>query len=172
MTVDTTGSPSGRRRERQTGHRRKHRFYVSFDDAELEVVRTAADREEMATAAWAGRQLIAVAQHTLIPVSRDADDVLRELVTTRARLRETITALRALAAPGPPAPAPPASAPASAPVPVSVPGTAPGTGPDSTDTALGAVPAAVRAVLEEALRAVSRVDEATVRVMRERRPRS
>ncbi|WP_228925476.1 hypothetical protein [Streptomyces sp. DH7] len=154
MTVDTTGSPSGRRRERQTGHRRKHRFYVSFDDAELEVVRTAAGREEMATAAWAGRQLMAVAQHVLVPVSRDADDVLRELVTARVRLRETIAALRALTAPVPPATAP------SAPV--------PGTVPVSTDT----LPGAVGVVLEEALRAVSRVDEATVRVMRERRPRS
>ncbi|MFJ2437875.1 hypothetical protein ACIOWM_32125 [Streptomyces anulatus] len=88
MPVDTTGSPSGWRRERQTGHRRKHWFYVSFDDAELEVVRTAAGREEMATVAWAGRQLMAVAQHVLVPVSRDADDVLRELVTARVRLRE------------------------------------------------------------------------------------
>lgn len=154
MTADTTGSPSGRRRERQTGHRRKHRFYVSFDDAELEVVRTAAGREEMATAAWAGRQLMAVAQHVLVPVSRDADDVLRELVTARVRLRETIAALRTLTAPTPPATAP------SAPVPGTVPGT--------TDT----LPGAVEVVLEEALRAVSRVDEATVRVMRERRPRS
>lgn len=154
MTADTTGSPTGRRRERQTGHRRKHRFYVSFDDAELEVVRTAAGREEMATAAWAGRQLIAVAQHVLVPVSRDADDVLRELVTACVRLRETIAALRALTAPVPPVTAP------SAPVPGTVPGT--------TDT----LPGAVGVVLEEALRAVSRVDEATVRVMRERRPRS
>ncbi|MFI0596731.1 hypothetical protein [Streptomyces griseus] len=154
MTADTTGNPSARRRERQSGHRRKHRFYVSFDDTELEVVRTAAGREEMATAAWAGRQLMAVAQHVLIPVSRDADDVLRELVTARVRLRETITALRALTAPVPPATAP------SAPV--------PGTAPDSTDT----LPEAVRVVLDEALRAVSRVDEATVQVMRERRPRS
>ncbi|WP_069751903.1 hypothetical protein [Streptomyces sp. EN16] len=165
MTVDTTGSPSGRRRERQTGHRRKHRFYVSFDDAELEVVRTAASREEMATAAWAGRQLIAVAQHVLVPVSRDADDVLRELVTARVRLRETVTALRALTAPVPPATAP------SAPVPVST-----DTLPDTLDTLPNAparvLPDAVRVVLEEALSAVRGVDEATVRVMRERRPRS
>ncbi|MFJ7087651.1 hypothetical protein ACIQU8_31015 [Streptomyces griseus] len=147
MTVDTTGSPSGRRRERHTGHRRKHRFYVSFDDAELEVVKAAAGREEMATAAWAGRQLMAAGQHVLVPVSRDADDVLRELVTARVRLRETIAALRALTAPVPTATAP------SAPVP-------------------GTLPGAVGVVLEEALQAVSRVDEATVRVMRERRPRS
>ncbi|WP_331736195.1 hypothetical protein OG333_38410 (plasmid) [Streptomyces anulatus] len=108
----------------------------------------------MATAAWAGRQLMAVAQHVLVPVSRDADDVLRELVTARVRLRETIAALRALTAPVPPVTAP------SAPV--------PGTVPVSTDT----LPDTVGVVLEEALRAVSRVDEATVRVMRERRPRS
>ncbi|MEV7907465.1 hypothetical protein [Streptomyces anulatus] len=158
MTVDTTGSPSGRRRERQSGHRRKHRFYVSFDDAELEVVRTAAGREEMATAAWAGRQLMAVAQHVLVPVSRDADDVLRELVTARVRLRETVSALRALTAPVPTATVP------SAPV--------PGTAPVSTDTPPGTLPGAVGVVLDEALEAVRRVDEATVRVMRERRPRS
>ncbi|MFB8050692.1 hypothetical protein [Streptomyces rubiginosohelvolus] len=46
---------------------------MSFDDAELKVVTTAARRDgQMALGAWAGRQLMAVAQETLIPVSRDA----------------------------------------------------------------------------------------------------
>ncbi|MGW7095481.1 hypothetical protein [Streptomyces sp. NPDC054874] len=159
MTVDTTGNPSGQRRERQTGHRRKHRFYVSFDDAELEVVRTAADREEMATAAWAGRQLIAVAQHTLIPVSADTGDVLRELIRSRAHLQETLTALRALTIPAVPFPVvsgTPANRPRAA----------------LPNAVAPVLPHTVRTVVDEALSAVRRVDEATVQVMRERRPRS
>ncbi|MFD3776423.1 hypothetical protein [Streptomyces sp. NPDC058612] len=112
---------------------------MSFSDTELAVVRTAAEREGMASAAWAGRQVRAVAQHTLVPVSLDAADVLRELVQARVHLRETVTALRALAAAGPP-----------------------GAGvPESAATAVA-----------RALDAVVRVDEATVAVMRERRPRS
>ncbi|MFI5985162.1 hypothetical protein ACIBEA_30375 [Streptomyces sp. NPDC051555] len=66
-------------------------------------------------------------------------DVLRELVQARVELRETVAALRALTATGPPG----AGAPVSA-----------------------------ATVVEEALKAVARVDEATVQVMRERRPRS
>ncbi|MFI6138863.1 hypothetical protein ACIBCC_11850 [Streptomyces griseus] len=159
MTLDTTGSPGGQRRERQTGHRRTNRFYVSFDDAEMEVVRTAAGREEMATAAWAGRQLIAVAQHTLIPVSADTADVLRELIRARAHLQETLTALRALAAPKAPFPvvfATPAEHP-RAPLPSAL-------APVLPDTA--------QQVVDEALSTVRRLDEATVQVMRERRSRS
>ncbi|WP_371594544.1 hypothetical protein [Streptomyces virginiae] len=53
---------------------------MSFSDTELAVVRTAAEREGMASAAWVGRQVMAVAQHVLMPVSRDAADVLRELI--------------------------------------------------------------------------------------------
>ncbi|MFE5723291.1 hypothetical protein [Streptomyces erythrochromogenes] len=76
---------------------------LSFNDAELEVLRLAAGREGMSPASWAGRQVMAVAQHTLVPVSRDAGDVLRELIAARVHLRETVTALRALAAADPPA---------------------------------------------------------------------
>lgn len=145
--IDTAGNPGGRRRERQTGRRRERRLYVQFDDTELEVIHTAARREGMAPAAWAGRQLMAVAQEVLVPVSRDAGDVLRELVEARVRLRETVSALRAL------------------------------TGPPSAEPAVctptpGAVPQTTRLVLEEALLAVSRIDEATLQVMRERRSRS
>ncbi|MFB7784079.1 hypothetical protein ACFC1D_15395 [Streptomyces vinaceus] len=71
---------------------------LSFNDAELEVVRLAAQREGMSPASWAGRQVMAVAQHVLVPVSRDAGDVLRELVQARVHLRETVTALRSLTA--------------------------------------------------------------------------
>ncbi|MEU9377202.1 hypothetical protein AB0D94_25980 [Streptomyces sp. NPDC048255] len=73
---------------------------MSFSDSELAVVRTAAEREGMASAAWAGRQVMAVAQHVLAPVSRDAGDVLRELVQARVHLRETVAELRAVAAAG------------------------------------------------------------------------
>ncbi|MFF4323285.1 hypothetical protein [Streptomyces sp. NPDC001568] len=111
---------------------------LSFNDAELEVVRLAAGREGMSPASWAGRQVMAVAQHVLVPVSRDAADVLRELVQARVHLRETVSALRAVAAAGPPV----ADLPESA------------------------------ATVEETLKAVARLDAATVAVMRERRRRS
>ncbi|MFD3678230.1 hypothetical protein [Streptomyces sp. NPDC058613] len=75
---------------------------LSFNEAELEVVRLAAGREGMSPAAWAGRQVMAVAQHVLVPVSRDAGDVLRELVQARVHLRETVAALRVLTAADPP----------------------------------------------------------------------
>ncbi|PVC80730.1 hypothetical protein DBP19_35070 [Streptomyces sp. CS090A] len=150
MSVDTAGNPSARRRERQTGKRRSNRFYVTFDDAELEVVRTAAQRGGMAPSAWAGIQLMAVAQEVLVPVSRDAGDVLRELVQARVRLRETVSALRALTDPAPTAPTP------------NLP--TPGAAPDLTE--------AVRSALEQTLLTVSRIDEATVQIMRERLPRS
>ncbi|MFD6115586.1 hypothetical protein ACFWG0_36630 [Streptomyces yangpuensis] len=117
---------------------------MSFSDTELAVVRTAAEREGMASAAWAGRQVMAVAQHTLVPVSRDAGDVLRELVAARVHLRETVSALRALAAAGPPPAGPPAAG----------------------------LPVTAAEVVARALDAVARVDAATVAVMRERRSRS
>ncbi|MFD3757979.1 hypothetical protein [Streptomyces sp. NPDC058622] len=112
---------------------------MSFSDTELAVVRTAAEREGMASAAWAGRQVMAVAQHVLVPVSRDAADVLRELVQARVHLRETVAELRSLTA----------------------------TGPSGAG-----LPESAATVVEETLKAVARVDAATVQVMRERRPRS
>ncbi|MFD3643680.1 hypothetical protein [Streptomyces griseus] len=159
MTVSRTGK-GPLRRERQPGHRRTSRVNMSFNDTELSVLSAAAKRDgELALGAWAGRQLMAVAQHTLIPLSADTADVLRELIRSRAHLQETLTALRALAAPRAPFPAvfnTPAEHP-RAPLP----------------SALAPVlPDAVREVVDEALEAVRRVDEATVQVMRERRPRS
>ncbi|MFE7521498.1 hypothetical protein [Streptomyces halstedii] len=162
--IDTAGNPGGRRRERQTGRRRERRLYVQFDDTELEVIHTAARREGMAPAAWAGRQLMAVAQEVLVPVSRDAGDVLRELVEARVRLRETVSALRTLTDPANPASAEPAVCTSAPAVCTSAPGA-------SRTPTPGAVPGAAL-VLEEALRAVSRIDEATLQVMRERRSRS
>ncbi|MEU9236137.1 hypothetical protein [Streptomyces subrutilus] len=110
---------------------------LSFNDAELEVVRLAAGREGMSPASWAGRQAMAVAQHVLVPVSQDAGDVLRELVQARVHLRETVTALRTLTADGPP---------------------------------VAGLAESAAAIVAQALVAVARVDEATVQVMRERRP--
>ncbi|MEU6315690.1 hypothetical protein [Streptomyces sp. NPDC047014] len=69
---------------------------MAFTPAELAVVRTAADREGMSAAGWVGRQVMAVAQHVLVPVSADRADVLRELVTARAGLREIAVRLDAL----------------------------------------------------------------------------
>ncbi|MFJ2851220.1 hypothetical protein [Streptomyces rubiginosohelvolus] len=113
----------------------------------------------MALGAWAGRQLMAVAQEALIPVSRDAGDVLRELIRSRLHLQETAAALHALATPAPPFPV------------------APGTPPSRPRTALPHTPDPaladpVRAVVTQALEAIGRVDEATVQVMRERRSRT
>ncbi|MEU9800771.1 hypothetical protein [Streptomyces sp. NPDC051000] len=136
-------SGGGRRRERLTSAPRGRRVNLSFNDAELEVVRLAAGREGMSPASWAGRQVMAVAQHMLVPVSRDAGDVLRELIQARVHLRETVTALRALTA------------------------TVPAVG----EPAAG-VPESAAAVVEQALKVVARVDSATAQVMRERRPRS
>ncbi|MER7514238.1 hypothetical protein ABTX82_38880 [Streptomyces lavendulae] len=110
MALEAKGNLVGRRRERQAGEPRRKRFYVSFSDTELAVVRTAAEREGMASAAWAGRQVMAVAQHVLVPVSRDAGDVLRELIQVRVELRETVAVLRALAATGVPGAGAPVSA--------------------------------------------------------------
>ncbi|MFB6864254.1 hypothetical protein ACFCZQ_35930 [Streptomyces virginiae] len=148
---------------------------LSFNDAELEVLRLAAGREGMASAAWAGRQVMAVAQHTLVPVSRDAGDVLRELIAARVHLRETVTALRALAAPGSPTADLPATA--ADPPATGLPATAadpPATGLPATaaDPPATGLPATAAEVVARALDAVARVDEATVAVMRERRSRS
>ncbi|MFJ8709183.1 hypothetical protein ACIREB_23505 [Streptomyces anulatus] len=147
------------RRERHQTETRDKRFYVTFSPTELAVVKTAAGREQMAPAAWAGRQLIAVAQHTLIPLSADTGDVLRELIRSRVHLQETVTALRTLTAPTVPFPVvfnAPADRPCAA----------------LPNAPARVLPDAVGVVVDEALSAVRGVDEATVRVMRERRPRS
>ncbi|MFE2503505.1 hypothetical protein [Streptomyces rubiginosohelvolus] len=158
VRIDRPDKP--RRRERQAGSTRANRVNMSFDDTEMEVIRTAARRDgQMALGAWAGRQLMAVAQEALIPVSRDAGDVLRELIRSRLHLQETVAALHALATPAPPFPV------------------APGTPPSRPRTALPHTPDPaladpVRAVVTQALEAIGRVDEATVQVMRERRSRT
>ncbi|KOG76931.1 MULTISPECIES: hypothetical protein [Streptomyces] len=160
MTV-SRAAKGPQRRERRTGNARVNRVNLSFDDTEYKVVLTAANRDgEMALGAWIARQAMAVAQGTLIPVSRDAGDVLRELIRSRLHLQETVAALHALATPAVPFPV------------------APGTPPSRPRTAVlppapdPVLPDPVRAVLTQALDAIGRVDEATVQVMRERRSRT
>lgn len=157
MTPGTDENTTIRRRERRTVPPRNRRLYITYTDAELKVVTTAARRDgQMALGAWAGRQLMAVAQKALIPVSRDAGDVLRELIRSRLHLQETVAAPHALATPAPPFPAAPATTTSSC----------------RPRTALPHAPDLVRTVLTQALDAIGRVDEATVQVMRERRPRT
>ncbi|WP_406225668.1 hypothetical protein [Streptomyces anulatus] len=159
MTVSRTDK-GPLRRDRQPGNVRANRVNMSFNDTELSVVSAAANRDgDLALGAWAARQVMAVAQHTLIPVSADTGDVLRELIRSRVHLQETLTALRAVTTP-------------TVPFPVAF-----GTAADRPRAALPnatapVLPETVRVVLEAALSAVRRVDEATVQVMRERRPRS
>ncbi|MFD8586389.1 hypothetical protein ACFV2A_26295 [Streptomyces californicus] len=160
MTPGTDENTTIKRRERHTGTLRSRRLYITYTDTELEVVRLAARHEGQAAAAWAGQKLMAVAQGTLIPVSRDAGDVLRELIRSRLHLQETVAALHALATPAVPfpvAPGTPSSRPRTAVLPPA---------PDPV------LPDPVRAVLTQALEAIGRVDEATVQVMRERRSRT
>ncbi|MFI9060226.1 hypothetical protein ACIGXQ_37880 [Streptomyces anulatus] len=148
------------RRDRQPGNARANRVNMSFNDTELSVVSAAANRDgDLALGAWAARQVMAIAQHTLIPVSADTGDVLRELIRSRAHLQETLTALRTLTTPTVPFPVA-FTAPADRPCAALPNATAP------------MLPETVRVAVEAALSAVRRVDEATVQVMRERRPRS
>lgn len=78
---------SVRRRGREPGGPRSHRFKVSFNEAELAIVQAAADRENQALAAWVGEVSLAVATERVVPVSADAKKVLQELIQTRAQLR-------------------------------------------------------------------------------------
>ncbi|WP_234310503.1 hypothetical protein [Streptomyces sp. NRRL F-3218] len=107
MTSGTSDQSTTRRRERHTATPRNKRLYITYTDTELEVVRLAARHEGQAAAAWAGQKLMAVAQGTLIPVSRDAGDVLRELIRSRLHLQEAVSALHALTTPPAPFPLPP-----------------------------------------------------------------
>ncbi|WP_234316513.1 hypothetical protein [Streptomyces sp. NRRL F-5702] len=106
MTSGTSDQSTTRRRERHTATPRNKRLYITYTDTELEVVRLAVRHEGQAAAAWAGQKLMAVAQGTLIPVSRDAGDGLRELIRSRLHLQEAVSALHALTTPPAPFPAP------------------------------------------------------------------
>lgn len=78
---------SVRRRGREPGGPRSHRFKVSFNDDELAIVQEAADRENQALASWVGQAALAVATELVVPVSADAKVVLQELVRSRSQLR-------------------------------------------------------------------------------------
>ncbi|WP_055689116.1 plasmid mobilization protein [Streptomyces prasinus] len=136
---EARGAPV-RRRGREPGGPRSHRFKVSFNDAELAIVQAAANRENQALAAWVGEVSLAVATERVVPVSADAKKVLQELIQTRAQLRRVGNNLNQVA---------------------------------YVLNAQGEVTdAQLRAVLALVNETVRHVDEATLQVMRERRPRS
>ncbi|MEU5483533.1 plasmid mobilization relaxosome protein MobC [Streptomyces mirabilis] len=132
--------PPVRRRGREPGGARSHRFKVSFNDAELAIVQEAADRENQALASWVGQASLAVATEQVVPVSADSKVVLQELIRSRAQLRRVGNNLNQVA---------------------------------HVLNAEGDVTnAQIRAVLALVNETVRHVDEATLQVMRERRPRS
>ncbi|MCT9144056.1 MobC family plasmid mobilization relaxosome protein [Streptomyces violarus] len=131
---------SVRRRGREPGGPRSHRFKVSFNDAELAIVQEAADRENQALASWVGQASLAVATEQVVPVSADAKVVLQELIRSRGQLRRVGNNLNQMA---------------------------------YALNAEGEVTnAQIRAVLALVNETVRHVDEATLQVMRERRPRA
>lgn len=131
---------SVRRRGREPGGPRSHRFKISFNDAELAIVQEAADRENQALASWVGQASLAVATEQVVPVSADAKVVLQELIRSRGQLRRVGNNLNQVA---------------------------------YALNAEGEVTnAQIRAVLALVNETVRHVDEATLQVMRERRPRS
>ncbi|WP_367575223.1 hypothetical protein [Streptomyces griseoaurantiacus] len=129
-----------RRRGREPGGPRSHRFKVSFNDAEMAIVQEAADRENQAFAAWVGEVALAVATERVVPVSPDAKKVLQELIQTRGQLRRVGDSLNQVTSTL-----------------------------NAEDEMTDARIKAVLALVDESVR---RVDEATLQVMRERRPRS
>jgi len=137
---EETSRPPVRRRGREPGGTRSHRFKVSFNDAELAIVQEAADRENQALASWVGQVALAVATEQVVPVSADSKVVLQELIRSRAQLRRVGNNLNQVA---------------------------------HVLNAEGEMTnAQVRAVLALVKETVRHVDEATLQVMRERRPRS
>ncbi len=115
-------------------------MYLAYNDAELAIVQAAAGREKLAPGAWAARAVLAVAKETLMPVSADATDVLRELIRARNELSRIGTEWSRIAR---------------------VPNAGEEAAPPRSD--------AVGSLVEKAL---ERVDDATLQVMRERQQRS
>ncbi|MET9183468.1 plasmid mobilization relaxosome protein MobC [Kitasatospora aureofaciens] len=128
-----------RRRVRE-GERRTERVRFWWTETEMEIVRTAAERDNQAVAAWVAEQALAVAAERVVPVSPDLADVLRELIRARAELSRI------------------------------------GNNANQIARALNSNAEVTAAQLDEVLarteRAVKRMDEATVQLMRERRRRS
>ncbi|MFE0453098.1 plasmid mobilization relaxosome protein MobC [Streptomyces sp. NPDC058914] len=137
--ADGQRRPTIRRREREAGGRRSNRFLVSYNDAELAIVRAAAERDNQALASWVGSAALDVATEKVVPVSADTKDVLQELIQSRGQLRRIGNNLNQVA--------------------------------HVLNSDGEVTDAQVKAVLEYVQAAVRRVDEATLQVMRERRPR-
>lgn len=129
-----------RRREREAAGPRSNRFKISYNDAELAILREAANRANTALASWIGTAALAVAKEEVVPVSVDAKDVVKEIMNSRAQLRRAGNNVNQIARV------------------LNSDGTV-------TDEQLRAALAALKT-------AIQRVDEATLQLMRERRPRS
>jgi hypothetical protein len=87
LANDDRRRPVVRRREREVGGPRNNRFLLSYNDAELAIVRAAAERDNIALASWVGTAALDVAKEILVPVSADTKDVLQELIQSRSQLR-------------------------------------------------------------------------------------
>jgi hypothetical protein len=141
-----------RRRARESGGPRSNRFLVSYNDDELAVLLEAATRDNTALASWVADTALQVATGILVPVSADAKEVLREQVNSRAqaaRIGNNLNQMQRILN--------------------SVDGPAVAHW-DAQDVDVTA--AQVQSILSLVEKAVKRLDEATLQVMRERRPRS
>lgn len=74
-----------RRRTREK-EQRTERVRFWWTPTEMEIVRTAAERDQKAVAAWVAEKALAVAAETVVPVSPDLRDVLGELIRARSEL--------------------------------------------------------------------------------------
>ncbi|WP_328418463.1 hypothetical protein OG542_40490 (plasmid) [Streptomyces violaceus] len=141
-----------RRRARESGGPRSNRFLVSYNDDELAVLIEAAARDNTALASWVADTALAVAAGVLVPVSADAKEVLREQVNSRAqaaRIGNNLNQMQRILN--------------------AVDGTAVAHW-DASD--INVTAAQVQSVLALVEKVVKRLDDATLQVMRERRPRS
>ena len=103
---EVVGSRPRSRRERAVGvpgeeapvARRDRRVNLAFNDAELALVRVAAEAVGMATGAWASRVVVEVARGVVVPVPVDDRGRFRELAETRVALGRVGTLLNQIAA--------------------------------------------------------------------------
>lgn len=86
LTTNVERGRGPRRRERGATGPRVNRLKISYNDTELALVLAAAERDHTAPASWIGHTALAVASEILVPVSADANDVLRELIRARNQL--------------------------------------------------------------------------------------
>lgn len=140
-----------RRRARENGGSRSNRFLVSYNDGEMTIVKEAAERDNAALAAWVADSAFAVATGAVVPVSTDAGAVLREQVNARAQLARIGNNLNQMQR---------------------ILNTAEAAAVASWDAPdIEVTVAQVHRMLTTVEQAVKRLDEATLQVMRERRPR-